>query len=60
MSEKEMADIDKLRHKSDSVHFGTSPFTDGAVPSPASSDPYGLGQQQQGGGEQKLPDAFLE
>ncbi|MBN1603364.1 MAG: 4Fe-4S binding protein [Chitinispirillaceae bacterium] len=61
MTETEMADIDKLRHKSDSEHFGSSPFIDedDAV-IPVSSDPYGLGQQQQGGGEQKLPDAFLE
>jgi MauM/NapG family ferredoxin protein len=66
MSEKEMAEIDKLRHKSDSARFGSSPFTDESTPkpaptpTPANSDPYGLGQQQQGGGEQKLPDAFLE
>jgi MauM/NapG family ferredoxin protein len=58
LTEREMAEIQKLREKSDSANFGSSPFEENVAPS-GDSDPYGLGQSAPGG-EQKLPDAFLE
>jgi MauM/NapG family ferredoxin protein len=54
MAKWEMEEIQKLREKSDSANFGSSPFEENEAPSDSSD------QKAPDRGEQKLPDAFLE
>jgi MauM/NapG family ferredoxin protein len=59
MAKWEMEEIQNLREKSDAANFGSSPFEENVAPA-GGSDTIGSGQNVPDGGEQKLPDAFLE